>query len=202
MSFSKNCIETDVASLQASIDALQIDIDSIQSDINALDLVADETLEESKEAVDHVHNWERWFSLAAAPSGETHRADNILTGTAPFQINAGNNDWGSWVQILGSADTPFQVGKTKFDFHRALITAAQRTLIYFIQIAFGATAAGALSSGDYTCFAFLPQATMRSAPVQIISKQVAIGTKVWTRCKCPTQNGATLDFYFGLHEYD
>jgi hypothetical protein len=58
----------------------------------------------------HLLNWERWMGLAAVPVGETHRADSITDNPDPFQADAGNDDWGAWLQILGSSDTPVIAG--------------------------------------------------------------------------------------------
>lgn len=151
----------------------------------------------------HFHSYERWFETAASPSGETNIADAIGSGGGVFQIDAGNDDWGSWVQILGSADTPAISGSAKYDLHMFAFTAAERNEIYFFQVGFGADGATALSAGTYTEAAFKPASNqIDSGPVVVQSKRHAVGTKVWARCKCPGQNTATLDFIFGLHEYE
>jgi len=151
----------------------------------------------------HFHTWERWFGLAASPSGETHRADRITTNPAPFVIDAGNNDWGSWVQILGSDDTPADVGMAYYDLHELDIVAAETAnVVYFIQLSFGATAAAGLSAGTYIEFPFIPQsANGRPAPIPMICRRLAAGTKAWARNLCRGTNTSTLSFYFGLHEY-
>ena len=64
----------------------------------------------------HFHSYERWYEAAASPSGETHIADRIGSGSGAFQIDAGNDDWGLWVQVLGSSDTPADTGKVKYVF--------------------------------------------------------------------------------------
>ncbi len=162
------------------------------------------TLANSIEIEKHNHNFERWLGLAAVPNAEVHRADRIVGPTFPavFQIDAGNLDWGAWVQVLGSGDTPVIAGMAKFDFHRLLITASERTLPYLIEIAFGATAAGALAANTFTEFVYKPSAANNPEPPSpVMSIRQNVGTKVWVRCCCPTQNTATLDFFIGLHEY-
>lgn len=146
----------------------------------------------------HFHSYERWYELAGTPAAETHRADAAGTGAGIFQIDAGNATWGSWVQILGSSDTAL-----KFDLHRLLITATERNAIYVVQIAFGATAAAALTAGTYTEAAFIPASNLvDSGPVEVQSRRQSAGTKVWARCICPGQDTATLNFMFGLHYYE
>jgi hypothetical protein len=76
---------------------------------------AKEIYEETVEIEKHLHTNERWFGIAVTLSLPTHVADNILTAVSPFQIDAGNDTWGTWVQILGSNDTPMQSGITKWD---------------------------------------------------------------------------------------
>ena len=150
----------------------------------------------------HFHSYERWFEAAAVPDGEDHVADAAGTGGGAFQIDAGNDDWGSWVQILGADDTPAQTSMVKFDFHKLLITAAERNEIYVIQIGVGASGAAALSAEDYTEVVFKPINNQGdSGPVEVMMARAYSGSKVWARCICPGQNTATIDFMIGLHEY-
>ena len=87
----------------------------------------------------HIHSVESWFGVAVTPVGETHVADRLGVGVVAFQIDAGNNNWGSWLQILGSNDTPTRTASIYFDPHRLQIEAAERTATYFIQLAEGAS---------------------------------------------------------------
>ena len=151
----------------------------------------------------HFHSYERWFETAASASGETRVADAAGTGGGVFQIDAGNATWGSWLQILGSSDTPAISGSAKFDIHRLEITAAERDEIYVIQFAFGESGAAAFSAGAYTEAPFTPASNLVDAgPMVLQSRRHTVGTKVWARCICPGQNTATIDFMFGLHEYE
>lgn len=156
-----------------------------------------------KEIERHLHSNERWFGAAITPSGETHVADRIGVGVVAFQIDAGNNTWGNWLQVLGSSDTPADAGKLYFDGHKIEIVAAERTETYFIQFSAGATAAAGLIALTYTEFIFRPQAVAgKPAPITIQTRRASSGTKLWARCMCPSQNTATLDFYIGIHEYE
>lgn len=150
----------------------------------------------------HLHSPARFLGAAVTPSGETHVADGLGTDVDPFQADAGNDDWGSWLQIIGSSDTPVIAGMVKFDLHQLEVTASERTAIYLIQIGFGATGAAALSAGNYTELIYRPAATTgRAAPIKIQDMRINAGTKGWFRTLCVDQNTATIDFYIGLHEY-
>ncbi|GAG40607.1 unnamed protein product, partial [marine sediment metagenome] len=121
----------------------------------------------------HFHNYERWFGLAAAPNGEIHRADTITDNVAPFQIDAGNNTWGTWVQVLGSADTPDITGSTHYDPHKIDIVGAQvANVVYFVQLAYGASGAAGLSAGTYSDIVFIPQsANGRPAAIPVLMRR-------------------------------
>ena len=124
-------------------------------------------------------------------------------GAGAFQLDAGNDDWGAWVQILGSDDTPAIAGNIKFDLHRIAVATAERNATYFIQVAFGTSGAAALAAGAYFASVFTPVGNQGdSGPVEIQNRRQAAGTKAWARTKCPGQNTATFDFYFEVHEYE
>ena len=152
----------------------------------------------------HFHNNEKWLGLAVTPDAEVHRADSMDAYTNanvvnPFQIDAGNDNWGAWVQILGSGDTT-----QKFDFHKIGIVDSQATNVHtFIQIASGTSGAAALAAGTYTTIQYLtPTNQAAEAAVEFISRRQDAGTKVWARCLAVGENTMTLDFYIGLHYYE
>jgi hypothetical protein len=150
----------------------------------------------------HIHSAGRWFGKATTASGEDHVADRIGSNNGSFQLDAGNNDWGAWVQILGATDTPADAGKVYFDPHELVITAAERTAAYYIQIGRGASGAAALSAGTYTELALDLTDRGGGAIVNVQTGRAPAGSKLWARCMCPGQNTATLDFVIGLHEYE
>lgn len=163
----------------------------------------DDIAEEVVEVEVHLHSYERWFETAASANGEIHVADRIGSGSGAFRVDADNDDWGGWVQILGSSDTPADTGKVKYDLHRLLIGATERNATYFLQIAYGSSGAAALAAGTYTEAVFVPASNLvDSGPVILQTERITAGTKAWARCMCPGQNTATMDFYIGLHEYD
>lgn len=152
----------------------------------------------------HFHNREKWFGLAAVASGETHVADRMGGGIAPFQLTAGNDDFGSWVQILGSSDTPVQSGMVKFDAHRFIVTDTNSTLPYIIQIVVGESAdiAAKIAAEEFTEAPYVAATNnIDSGISDILTSRVSAGVKVWARVCCIGGNGTTIDLYMGIHEY-
>jgi hypothetical protein len=152
----------------------------------------------------HFHSWERWMAVAAVVNGEVKVADRIGTGTAAFRATAGNNTWGAWLQILGSSDTPVIGGLVKFDIHRmSIVATGEVSATYFVQMGFGVSGAQALLDNTFSSFLYrVGSAQTRETPIPVQHRRQAAGTKAWLRIWALTKNGATLDFYFGLHEYE
>lgn len=153
----------------------------------------------------HCHSWERWFAAAAVPVGETHVADRISDNQTPFQLDGGNDTWGAWVQILGSTDLPVAVDRVKFDPHKIVISDTEKLgKIHMLQIAFGATAAGALAAGDYTELVFVSSSAFatEAPPVRLQTRRKNVDTKVWARLLVVGENTGTIDFFYGIHEYE
>lgn len=171
---------------------------------NGLDGVSGSIAYRVHEIDRHIHSYERWAEAAAVPVGETHVADRLCTGAGAFQADAGNDDWGTWLQILGTADTPAIAGNVKFDLHKISILAQERiNTEYCIQIAYGTSGAVALAAEAYTEFSIKTGGgNTIITPVRIQARRIAVGTKIWLRLNCPGQNTATLDFKIGLHEYE
>ena len=152
----------------------------------------------------HFHSRERWFGQAASANGEIHVADSIQTSSTAFRIDGGNDTWGAWVQVLGSSDTPAIAGNLYYDPHQIIVTAVERAnAVYLISISQGASGDAGYTAGNYSEFVIqLTATTPRGFPLDIQSRRVAVGTKAWARCKCIGQNTGTLDFFYGIHEYE
>ena len=155
----------------------------------------------------------RWFGLAGTPAGETHHADRTGAGAntaecAPTVVDAGNDDWGTWTQILGSTDTPCDSGRaTHYVINRLIVSAteavAQR---YMFQVAFqeDAPADDPGANDVYTEGEVVSHGTASLAPVlpvEISAPRVAAGTKAWMRVRAPNVDTSTFSFYFGMVEY-
>ena len=147
----------------------------------------------------HFHSYERWYGLAGTPSAETHRADQVAKDIASFQIDAGNDAYGAWVQLLGSDDTA-----STFDLHRIMITDVERdAAVHFVQIACGTSGDAAVTAGTYTEFVYKPQATnTEETPLDIQMRRQTAGTKAWARVLAFDQDTGTMNFYFGVHYYE
>ena len=183
-----------------------------QSEINKIDTIAvdgllgtvDSLSYKVHEIESHIHNWERWFGQAVTPNAEIKVADTLLSGAVtPFQIDAGNNDWGSWVCILGSSDTPTNYAGTytKYDVHSIQVSGNERNAPYLIMFAFGVSGEQALTDRTFTAKVLdFDGINAETSFIAYIRRQDA-GTKMWARCKCPGQNTGTLDFWIGIHEY-
>jgi len=151
----------------------------------------------------HLHSAGSWFGKAVTPSGETHVADRVGTGVDAFQLDAGNDDWGSWVQVLGSTDTPARAGNVKFDPHEIVIASAERIGIYFIQMTRGDSGAAGLAAGTYTELVYASDRTgaRASGITEVQTGRATAGDKLWARCLCIGKNTATIDLFVGIHEY-
>lgn len=188
----------------ADVTAIKAETDKIDSAAtDGLSGTSDSLAYRVNEIERHFHNYERWFGLAAIPDAEVHRADSITDNPSPFVMDAGNDTWGAWLQVLGSSDTPAIAGSAKYDFHKMdIITVERANATHFIQVAVGASGAAALAAGTYTEFVFRPQSVQgRAAPIPFLDRRMDVGTKAWTRVLSKGQNTGTVEFYLGLHEY-
>jgi hypothetical protein len=151
----------------------------------------------------HFHSAGSWFETATTPAGTTHTADRIGSGTGAFQLDAGNDTWGAWVQILGSTDTPARATNAYFDPHEILIEGAERENTYFVQFCHGhVDAATAYSAGTYTELVVGIDATKKFKTItQVHTGRAAAGSMLWARCMVPGINTGTFDFFIGIHEY-
>jgi len=158
----------------------------------------------------HLHNYERWMGALSSPTGETDIASNDFTaaGHGVFSLATGASayQYGSWVQILGSNDTPVDSEMVKFDLHRIEPDggSTSNAVDFRIQIAFGGDTDGsaALAAGHYTEFPYWENNQTQQQPIDIMAKRWATGTKVWARAASIQSGPNTFAFWYGLHEYD
>lgn len=152
----------------------------------------------------HFHSFEKWLGAAAVPSGETHIADRLGPSISPFALTSGNDAFGSWVQILGSSDTPVQTGVVSFDAHRILVTTTTSTEAFVIQMASGESAglAAKITAEAFTEVPYIAATNNAdSGTIDVMIPAIAAGTKLWARCICIGQDAKVINFYFGIHEY-
>ena len=151
----------------------------------------------------HLHSKEVWFGLHSAVVAGVNEGE--AWSITPFQSTSGADGvLGAWVPLLGTGDTPFQVGYAQFDPHRFIIPdlAVGASLDpHLIQLAWGADGATGFAAGDYTGFWALPQKAGKADIVSIQCPRITAGTKMFFRHAVVGAAAATLDFYFGLHEY-
>ena len=165
-----------------------------------------------QETEKHFHTSEVWCEPKEVPVAGVNEA--VVAGTRPavaapyFQIDAGDNAWGSWICIKGSGDTPSVMGTHSslngylyYDLHKIGVQTSERNSLYYIQIGYGTVAVGALT-GPYTTIWYNPTAlTGKSESIEFRSLRTSISTQAWARALCPGQDTAKLNFNYGLHFY-
>lgn len=153
----------------------------------------------------HFHNAEKWFGAATTPSGETHVGDRLAGGISPYALLSGNDDFGAWVQLLGSSDTPVTSGAAKFDAHRLLVTGTDSTSTFIAQIISGESAdfAAKLAAENFSETPYISATNLNDSGIEeVMVRRVDAGTKVWARVCCVGENAKTINVYFGIHEYE
>lgn len=163
--------------------------------------------EESYEIEHHLHNIEYWAGLNPAPTATVWAT---IPSIAPYRAISGNNDWGTdandEANVLGSADTPVQAGRYRFDLHRILITTQNSITPWMLRIIWGTTTmAAAIAANQFTCFAEVTNIALGGigggVPAAIMMPRQAVGTQIWIQAWNATNN-ATIDFLVGFHEYE
>jgi hypothetical protein len=152
----------------------------------------------AEEVEKHFHNNEIWFGDAASPDAGVHEADR--ESLTAFQVDAGNNTWGTAICVLGTSDTPVVSGMTKYDCHKVLITTTERTVLTYLRFTFGTSEAQGITDGNSTVVAMVIPSPLRQAAIEFICKRASAGTKLWVNAKVIGDTG-TVDFLFGIHEY-
>lgn len=190
----------DTERIRDNTDILVLDTQEILTDTGAI-------LADTTEIRQHMHVYDRWYALAASPSGIVNCADPIsATAVTPYQVDAGANTWGAWLCIVGTSDLPAVEAGGTFDITRVVFSSVERGgVIYAFQLACGPTTpAAALAAGDYTEFVLASElaGTGSEWPVNFrMERAEAGGVACWARTYSPGFNTATADFLLGLHEH-
>jgi hypothetical protein len=161
----------------------------------------DSILVEALEIERHIHNLERWWGKSADQSGNNWATRGTLT---PFQVTSGIGDWGAWIKVVGTDDTPIRAGMTRFDFHKFLVIDVDSLTPYIIQFAKGESGDAGVAAGTFTEFMYVASTDNPSkaggGPISMRTARGYAGIdKVWCRIKNATAD--TLDFFLGVHEY-
>ncbi len=150
----------------------------------------------------HLHNRERWFGISADQSGNDW---GLLAGLDPYQAISGDGDFGSDADdealVLGTDDTTAIAGITKFDPHHIMVEAASNATEFVIRVIYGTgTMADAETAGQYSDV--MISEAKKGSPIGVIMPRCDAGVhKMWIRVKNATNN-ATIDFHYGIHEYE
>lgn len=171
-------------------DSTQTQIDDIETLSNKIDT--------------EPHAPERFCGLNSSPSFPTTAADfNTMT---PYQATSGNDDWGAWLHIIGSTDTPVISGKDTYDIHEVEISSVSTAAFTRMQIGWDATTTTAiLSNNTYTEVVYQPSGVginISAAPIGIRMPDLDVGVLMFVRVWMDGQNAATVDFFVGTHEFD
>lgn len=210
-----NATETSVLANKAVLGALT-DAGALTKDTATLVALARKSAKEAWETEHHFHNAQLGFGVAAVPAGETHIADRVGTGAAgaeagPLVLDAGNDDWGTWTQVMGSSDTPPSEIPTATHYDMRFLKVVnsedddQRYMLQFVvQEDAPADDPG---SGDYfteTEF-FIHAAAVQGDPtmpiIEITNYRCPVATKMWARIRAPNVNTSTVSFYLYGHFY-
>ncbi len=160
----------------------------------------------------HLHNIEVWLEPKEVPVAGVNEA--VVAGTRPtiaapaFDIDAGNEAWGSWVCVIGSGDTPSVIGAHSsisgyryYDAHKIGVQSTEVAALTYIQLGFG-TVAGGVLTGPYTTAWFNPIAvTGKSESITVLTPHTLVGTQCWARALIPNQNTGHVYFNLGVHYY-
>lgn len=163
------------------------------------------TLAETEILEKHHHNFEYWFGLH--PSFQEGVDCGSRDSMNPYIMTSGNDDYGDWLCILGSNDTPVIAGKTRYDPHRAIyFDADQKETVHRIQVVAAAntTAADAAAAAGQVCDAITIPATNKSVglPTPSVCPRPVASTPLWARVWVDSQTAKEYKFFLGIHEYD
>lgn len=158
--------------------------------------------QEAYETEHHFHNKEIWFGRKAVPTA-TSFADTTLYF---YTVTAGSDSlFGTPVQILGSADTPWQAGRTKYDLHEIFVQTSSENTPFRIRFVYSATTYAAGRAADQTFGTMFAQddtnpQTAIGTPITIMCPRIPTGYNLWVEAKNVTDS-ANFTCFFGIHEY-
>ncbi len=152
----------------------------------------------------HHHNYEYWIGLSGSYNSGVDCGNR--TSMAPFVATSGNDDYGAWLCILGTGDTPVSAGNTLFDPHRILfVDSSIRSEIFRVQTVAAAdtSAADVEEAAERVVESMIIPATNQvdGVPLELLSIRRTAGVPLWLRIWVDGQDAKTYSFFLGIHEY-
>jgi len=145
-----------------------------------------------------LHIIERGYGMASVPSSVNAIADSLN----PFVLTSGNNTWGTAIPVVGSADTPIMLGTRGYHPRGIQTIDFNKTTVYKIRYAWGASYAAGVAAGNYIDFYKGAAALNQDFTETNINMPVLpSGTILWAACWNAT-NLATFSFMIRIHEHD
>lgn len=177
-------------------------IDSAATD--GLSGVVDSVAYRLHEIERHIHSPEHWLQKLDTPAGNKVATEDPRAAVSQiWVIDSGNLVYGAWVQILDTSDTPIAAGMAFYDLHEILVTTAERTSLYTMQLTWGGSDPDVqiLLATNHTTITYIASSNNQdSGPTEIHGSRIAAGSRAWIRCHTEANTG-TLNFAFALHEY-
>lgn len=175
------------------------DVSDFDRTKHSLEFIGQEVFEIDK----HFHNVERWCGQVGGWNGTATDDSADPTSLTPFQIDAGNDDFGSGLIIMGTEDSPIQSGMTKWDPHRIEVHGTERNVAHRLRVSWGAVDhATAVAAGDYTDVDFMAVAGQTALiPIDVRTPRLDTGVMLFAAIWALGANTGTFDFTIGIHEY-
>lgn len=144
------------------------------------------------------------LGLSSSASFPTTAADaDTMT---PYVLTSGDDDWGPWLLLIGSDDTPLRTGKDTFDINDLLVQTVSTAATGRIQIGWDLTTTTVILANEtYTSVMFNPEGIGNNIGVghiDIDTEDINAGTLVWGRLWVDGENGATASIFIEIHEFD
>ena len=149
---------------------------------------------------EHFHGREFWWGALAVPDETNAIEANV---DRPFVAVSGNDDWGTAIPIMGTADIPANAGDVRYDSRRILVIDTDHATAYRMRLIWGSgTSAAAIGAGQSTEFMFITASGpfLSGTPVNMMMPRGTIGEKLWAQVWSVT-NLSEVDFFYGVHGY-
>jgi len=153
-----------------------------------------------KDIVAATYEREVWRGLKSAPSGTEWSEDREV----PFVAISGNGVYGADANdealVIGSADTPICVTKTKFCVSRINVTVASVGDTFKLRLIWGTGTMADAITACQTTEKCMVMPNYGAGAFYVHMPKVTKGTKIWAQARCSNDN-ATISFLVGVTEY-